>query len=178
MRDGSIGAVVGKRGGLAPGFMPPNLVSVDALEDVLETLVPGDRIVLEAEGRGLSFLDLPEIGIFNLSAAALDACPSAARDGGLECAVKAVVPVRIAGAGVGQSPWIGDVEIAGDEVLAGDLAASSLRRSCRLQFDGRQGQPILPAGIHHRGRRLPWSQPELPVTGRVSPLCCRVRMSC
>jgi hypothetical protein len=30
--------------------------------------------------------------------------------------------MRVAGAGVGQSPWIGDVEIAGDEVLAGSLA--------------------------------------------------------
>jgi hypothetical protein len=125
VRDGAgrfIGVVVGKRGGLAPGFMPPNLVSIDGPDDVLERLVPGDRIVLEAEGRGLSFIDLPEVGIFNLSPAVLDCLPIVARGGALDCRVKAVVPMRVAGAGVGQSPWIGDVEIAGDEVLAGSLA--------------------------------------------------------
>jgi hypothetical protein len=117
-----IGTVVGKRGGLAPGFMPPNFVSIDASDDILETLVPGDPIVLEAEGRGLGFLDLPGVEIFNLSPAALDHLPIAANYGALTCRVKAVVPCYVAGAGVGQSPWIGDVEIAGDEVLAGSIA--------------------------------------------------------
>jgi hypothetical protein len=117
----SVGVVAGKRGGLAPGFMPPNLVSIEAPDDRLARLAPGDRVILEAEGRGLAFRDLPEIGIFNLSPAALDRLPLTPRAGVLDCAVKAVVPARVAGAGVGQSPWIGDVEIAGNEVLAGTL---------------------------------------------------------
>ena len=141
VRDASgrfIGTVVGKRGGLAPGFMPPNLVAIDAPDVMLEDLVPGDRIVLEAEGRGLAILDLPEVGIFNLSPGGLDRLPIAAREGVLDCRVKAVVSPRVAGAGVGQSPWIGDVEIAGDEVLAGSLA--ELRFGDLVAFDSMDGR--------------------------------------
>jgi hypothetical protein len=78
-------------------------------------------VVLEAEGRGLAFPDRPEIGLCNLSPAALDALPLRVDGDGLVVAVRAVVPARIAGAGVGQSPWIGDVEVAGLEVLDGSL---------------------------------------------------------
>lgn len=116
-----LGRVSGKRGGLAPGFMPPNLVAIEAPDAVLATLAPGEPVVLEACGRGLAFPELPEIGLCNLSPAALDALPLRAAEGSVEVAVRAVVPARIAGAGVGQSPWIGDVEIAGDERLAGSL---------------------------------------------------------
>jgi hypothetical protein len=116
-----LGRVAGKRGGLAPGFMPPNLLSIEAPDAVLATLAPGDPVVLEAEGRGLALTDLPEIGLTNLSPAALDALPLRHEDGALTVAVRAVVPARIAGAGVGQSPWIGDVEIAGLEVLDGSI---------------------------------------------------------
>ena len=141
VRDGTgrfIGVVAGKRGGLAPGFMPPNLVSVEAPDDTLAKLMPGDRVVIEAEGRGLEFIDLPEIGIFNLSPAMLDCLPIAERGGALDCRVKAVVPICAAGAGVGQSPWIGDVEIAGDEVLAGSLA--DLRFGDLVAFDSMDGR--------------------------------------
>jgi hypothetical protein len=133
-----LGLVAGKRGGLAPGFMPPNLISIEGPDARLAKLVPGDRVVLEAEGRGLAFCDLSEIGIFNLSPAALDQLPLQQRAGVLDCAVKALVPARIAGAGVGQSPWIGDVEIAGDEVLAGSL--ESLCFGDLVAFDAMDGR--------------------------------------
>jgi hypothetical protein len=125
VRDGAgrpIGVVAGKRGGLAPGFMPPNLVAVEAPDERLAALAPGDRVVLEAEGRGLALTDFPDIGLFNLSPAMLDRLPLAPDGaGGLACAVRAVVPAAAAGAGVGQSPTVGDVEIAAEEVLEGSL---------------------------------------------------------
>jgi hypothetical protein len=141
-----IGTVVGKRGGLAPGFMPPNLISIDGPDPILEELAPGDHIVLEAEGRGLQFLDLPDVEIFNLSPSALDCLPTLARDGALACRVKAVVPCYVAGAGVGQSPWIGDVEIAGDEVLAGSIA--QLCFGDLVAFDSMDGRV---SRFHHPG---------------------------
>jgi hypothetical protein len=133
-----IGRVVGKRGGLAPGYMPPNFVAVDAAEARLGELSPGDRVVLESCGRGLAFAALPEIGIFNLAPDILDAVPLDLAAGMLTCAVRATLPARIAGAGVGQSPWIGDVEIAGDEVLAGDVEA--LRFGDLVAFDALDGR--------------------------------------
>src|SRR5439155_6753914 len=48
-----IGVIAGKRGGLALGFMPPNLLSVEIAEAWEERLKPGDRVVGEAVGRGL-----------------------------------------------------------------------------------------------------------------------------
>ncbi|MFO1056449.1 MAG: DUF4438 domain-containing protein [Dongiaceae bacterium] len=128
-----LGRVAGKRGGLAPGFMPPNLLAIEAPDALLATLAPGDPVVLEAEGRGLALPDLPEVGLCNLSPAALDALPLRLDGASLVVAVRAVVPARIAGAGVGQSPWIGDVEIAGTEVLAGSL--EGLRFGDLVAFD-------------------------------------------
>jgi hypothetical protein len=124
VRDGAgkfVGIVSGKRGGLVPGRIPPNLISVEAPDEQLGKIVPWDRLILEAEGRGLCFADIPEVGIFNLSPWALDKLPLRLENERLSCDVRAIIPSRMAGAGVGQSPWIGDVEIAGDEVLDGSL---------------------------------------------------------
>lgn len=133
-----IGRVVGKRGGLAPGYMPPSFVAVDASEERLRGLAPGERVVLESCGRGLAFTDLAEIGIFNLSPEVLDAVPLTVADGLTTCAVRAILPARIAGAGIGQSPWIGDVEIAGDEILAGGI--EGLRFGDLVAFDALDGR--------------------------------------
>jgi hypothetical protein len=118
--------------------MPPNLISLDAPDTILEELAPGDRIVLEAEGRGLQFPDLADVEIFNLSPTALDCLPIMVRGGALRCRVNAVIPCYVAGAGVGQSPWIGDVEIAGEEVLAGSIA--QLRFGDLVAFDSMDGR--------------------------------------
>src|SRR5262245_51951172 len=40
-----IGVVAGKRGGLAPDFFAPNLVSVEVPDAAVERMKPGDRVV-------------------------------------------------------------------------------------------------------------------------------------
>ena len=125
-----LGVVAGKRGGLAPGFLPPNLVAVEAPDERLASLVPGDRVVVEALGRGLALLERPEVALLNLAPRALDALPLDEEGGRLRIAARAVVPSRAVGPGLGQDPWIGDLEIADPSALEplvelrfGDLVA-------------------------------------------------------
>jgi hypothetical protein len=140
-----LGTVAGKRGGLAPGFLPPNLVSVEAPATRLERLVPGDVVVVEACGRGLALADWPELHPLNLSPAILDALPLREASGRLEFAVRAVAPSRAAGAGIGQDAWIGDLEVtdasllspAGVALAFGDLVAFEA-------IDGRYGRYYRP----------------------------------
>lgn len=124
VRDGGgrrIGVVAGKRGGLAPGFWAPQLVSVEITDAVAASLVPGDRVVVETEGRGLQLLDYPGIALLNVSPRLLDALPLCPNGANLLCEVSAIVPPEAAGPGLGQDPWIGDLEIAADNLLAGDV---------------------------------------------------------
>ena len=127
-----LGVVAGKRGGLAPGFLPPQLVSVEVADRLLGGLLPGDRVVLEAVGRGIHLLDHPEVEVLNLAPVLLDHVPLEERGGGLVVRVRAVVPARAMGPGMGQDPWIGDIEIADAAALApsvplrfGDLVATA-----------------------------------------------------
>ena len=122
VRDGAgrrIGIVSGKRGGMAPGFWAPQLISVEMPDAAAEALAPGDRVIVETEGRGLRLVDHPDIVLANLSPALLDALPLSAWAGGLTCEVRAIAPPEVAGPGLGQDPWIGDLEIAGDQLTAG-----------------------------------------------------------
>ena len=106
-----LGVVAGKRGGLAPGFLPPCLVAVEAPRDRLDRLVPGAGVVVEAIGRGFALPDWPDVLLMNLAPNVLDALPIREHHGRLEVSVRTVVPSRAAGAGLGQDAWIGDVEI-------------------------------------------------------------------
>ena len=116
-----IGIVSGKRGGMAPGFWAPQLVSVEMPDAAAEILAPGDCVVVETEGRGLQFVDYSDIALANISPALLDALPLTAAAGGLACEVRAIAPSEAAGPGLGQDSWIGDLEIAGDQLIAGAL---------------------------------------------------------
>ena len=126
-----LGVVAGKRGGLAPGFMPPNLVSVEATTARLAELAPGSGVVIEAVGRGLVLPDWPDVELLNVSPAGLDALGLRVVGDGLEIPVRAVAASRAAGAGLGQSGWIGDLEITdvaflsppGIDLAFGDLVA-------------------------------------------------------
>jgi hypothetical protein len=123
-----LGVVAGKRGGLAPGLFPPNLVSCEAPDDRLAMLLPGDRVVVEATGRGLTFADLPEVALCNLDPRLLDALPLWLDRGRLVVSVGQIVPSVAAGPGLGQDVWVGDLEIGDaavirDRLRFGDLVA-------------------------------------------------------
>jgi hypothetical protein len=123
-----LGVVAAKRGGLAPGLIAPQLLGVEASDDRLARLAPGDRVVLEASGRGLTLLDHPEVSLVNLSPGSLDALSLDERDGALTVAVRVVIPSRMAAAGIGSDPWIGDLEVddGGTSLLPGDLRFGDL----------------------------------------------------
>jgi hypothetical protein len=126
-----LGVVAGKRGGLAPGFLPPSLVSVEATDARLVALGPDAGIVVVAAGRGLELPDWPAVGLLNLSPAALDAMALRVVGKRIEVPVRAVVPSRSAGAGMGQDGWVGDLEITempfltphGADLAFGDIVA-------------------------------------------------------
>jgi hypothetical protein len=125
-----LGVVAGKRGGLAPGYWPPNLLGIEASTERLERLSPGDQLRLEAVGRGLILTDHPAVTLSNVSPRLLDALPLEHDGTRLVVAVRAVVPSRAAGAGLGQDAWIGDLEI-----MVPDLAPG-LRFGDLVAFDG------------------------------------------
>jgi hypothetical protein len=111
--------------------MPPNLVSVEATDARLVTLGPEAGIVIEAAGRGLELPVWPAVRLMNLSPAALDAMALRAIGERIEVRVRAIVPSRAAGAGMGQDGWIGDLEITemaylspnGADLAFGDIIA-------------------------------------------------------
>lgn len=51
---GASGTVTGKHGGIAH-------VMVDFTPDILEQLVPGDKIVVKSHGQGMQLLDFPDV---------------------------------------------------------------------------------------------------------------------
>lgn len=114
---GWLGIVSGKRGGLAPGYLAPSLLAVDAPDDRLEELCPGDRIIVETIGRGLCLPDHPDVKLSNLAPALLDILPLDSSAATLQVAVRAWLPSRAAGAGIGQDTWVGDIEIADESEL-------------------------------------------------------------
>lgn len=125
----AIGVIAGKRGGLAPGFLPPSLLAAEVTDAAANGLVPGQRVVVETVGRGLALTDRPEIKLANLSPAALDRLPLAVTPSGIAIGVRQVVPPYRAAAGLGTDAWIGDLEIisasghADRRLCFGDLVA-------------------------------------------------------
>lgn len=115
----TIGVVAGKRGGLAPGAFPPNLVAVEIPDGRAERLNPGDRVIVEAIGRGLEFSENLDVHLRNVSPRLLDELPMCTSSTGIRVDVCAVVPSRFAGAGLGQDSWIGDLEIVAAPEVAG-----------------------------------------------------------
>lgn len=139
-----VGAVAAKRGGLGPNALPPTLLGIEVPDAVAARLAPGDRVVVEAVGRGLAFPQWPEIGLMNLSPALLDALPLRATADGIAVAVRRVGPARLAGSGLGTDGWVGDLEITGADAAAGlrfgDLVAFT-------DMDGRSGRFYRPGHV-------------------------------
>lgn len=121
----TIGVVAGKRGGLAPGFWAPQLVGVEVSDTVAATLNCEDRIVVETVGRGLTLTDHPGVILSNVSPRLLEVLPLANISGTLTCEVCAIIPPEVAGSGLGQDSWVGDLEIT-DAAMAAELRFGDL----------------------------------------------------
>lgn len=115
----TIGVVAGKRGGLAPGFWAPQLVGVEVSDAVAARLNCEDKVVVETCGRGLVLLDHPGITLANVSPRVLEALPLTEKASVLTCGVRAIIPADLAGSGLGQDSWVGDLEITDAEAAAG-----------------------------------------------------------
>ena len=91
------GRVIGKHGGIEH-------VLIDFEEEVLEALVIGDKIQIQAFGCGLCLLDYPDIKVLNIDPTLLEVMDlKPQQDGNLETQVTHIVPAKIMGSGLGAS---------------------------------------------------------------------------
>lgn len=128
VRDGAAaganGWVLGKRG-------EHGRVLVTLPDDALSVLQPGDGIAVRAYGQGAVLPEAPAgVQLLNLDPSLLGAFGIVATGDRVEVPVRAVVPGRLAGNGIGRPAHQWDVDLAfpaGDPVLAelrlGDLLA-------------------------------------------------------
>ena len=93
---GAVGTVTGKHGGIEH-------VLIDFQPQVLNSLMMGDRILVKAFGVGLKLLDLPDVKLFNLDPALLEAWDLLADGDKLEVPVTHIVPAVIMGSGLGSN---------------------------------------------------------------------------
>ena len=91
---GALGTVTGKHGGIEH-------VLIDFPSEILEKLVPGDRILVKAFGVGLKLVDFPEIKVLNMDPALLDAWNIEPKGYKLEVPVTHIVPAAVMGSGLG-----------------------------------------------------------------------------
>jgi len=91
---GAKGTVTGKHGGIEH-------VLVDFPSDVLEQLVPGDRILVKAYGIGLKLTDFSTIKVLNMDPAFLKAWNPIDSGDKLQTRVTHLVPAAIMGSGLG-----------------------------------------------------------------------------
>jgi hypothetical protein len=119
---GAKGTVTGKHGGIEH-------VLVDFPNDVLEKLVPGDRILVKAYGVGLKLTDFPYIKTLNMDPAFLEAWNLKPYGDKLEVPVTHLVPAAIMGSGLGANQVnSGDYDIQlFDEKVVEQYGLSNLR---------------------------------------------------
>jgi hypothetical protein len=91
---GAKGTVTGKHGGIEH-------VLVDFPAAILDKLVLGDRIQIKAYGVGLKLIDFPEIVVFSLDPALLEAWDPKPVSDKLEVPVTHIVPAAVMGSGLG-----------------------------------------------------------------------------
>lgn len=119
---GAEGTVTGKHGGIEH-------VLVDFPSEVLDKLVPGDRILVKAFGVGLKLIDFPETKVLNMDPALLEAWNPQAKGDKLEVHVTHIVPAAIMGSGLGANQVnSGDYDIQlFDESVVEQYGLESLR---------------------------------------------------
>jgi hypothetical protein len=121
---GAVGVVVGKH----EAFQAYKHVLVHFAADVLARLAPGDRVVVEAEGRGLRVADLPRVACHSLSPRLWQRWAPEASPGGIRVRVTRVLPPEVVGMGSGRVSAATSVALqAGfaelDGLRIGDLVA-------------------------------------------------------
>ncbi len=119
---GAEGTVTGKHGGIEH-------VLIDFPMEILEKLVPGDRILVKSLGLGLKLVDFPEIKVLNMDPALLEAWNPQPKGEKLEVAVTHIIPAAIMGSGLGANQVnSGDYDIQlFDEKIVEQYELASLR---------------------------------------------------
>jgi hypothetical protein len=122
--DGDEGVVVGKH----EAFHAYKHVLVHFDDETLERLVPGDRIVVEAHGRGLTLVERPRIACHSLSPRLWDAWAPEEDDDRLRVRVARILPPEVVGMGSGRVSAATSIALqasAGelDSIRIGDIVA-------------------------------------------------------
>jgi len=119
---GARGVVTGKHGGIEH-------VLIDFHSGILDKLAVGDRILVKAFGTGLKLLDFPEIKVFNMDPALLEAWNPQQKDDKLVVPVTHVVPAAVMGSGLGANQVnSGDYDIQlFDKAVVDQYGLESLR---------------------------------------------------
>ena len=114
--------MVGKHGGIEH-------VLVDFDWEILEKIVPGDKILVKAYGVGLKLLDYPDIKLMNISPGFLKALGINALGNYIEVPVTHTIPAEIMGSGLGaDNTYRGDYDIQlFDEKIVEKYHLSDLR---------------------------------------------------
>ena len=118
---GAHGVVIGKRG-------EAGRVIVSLAPGDLARLRPADQVVVTGVGQGWRPAGFPdEVAVLNVAPAALPLLPVATGPDGVTARVRAVVPSKLAGNGIGRPAvgWCLDLQLspADGDVLLGDLIA-------------------------------------------------------
>ena len=102
---GSVGVVTGKHGGIEH-------VLVDFQLDILEKLIPGDKILVKALGVGLKLTDYPDIRIMNMDPEFLRTLNIQKIGKKLQVPVTHIIPAVIMGSGLGKNHvYSGDYDL-------------------------------------------------------------------
>jgi hypothetical protein len=119
---GAKGVVTGKHGGIEH-------VLVDFPPEVLDKLLPGDKILIKAYGTGLRLLDFPDIKVLNADPKLLEAWNPKPNGDKLEVPVTHVIPAAIMGSGLGANQVnSGDYDIQlFDQTIIDQYGLESLR---------------------------------------------------
>ena len=116
------GVVTGKHGGI-------DHVLVDFPSEILDKLVPGDKILVKAFGVGLKLIDFPAVKVMNMDPCFLRALNPNPNGDQLEVSVSHLVPAAIMGSGLGANQTqSGDYDIQlFDETIKEQYELDNLR---------------------------------------------------
>src|SRR5690554_154986 len=118
---GKTGIVTGKHGGI-------DHVMIHFDDETLENLAIDDKIQIKAFGQGLELTDYPSVSVMNIDPTLLEKLPIKEKNNSLEVPVKAIIPAKLMGSGLGSSDMhSGDYDImTRDEATIKELDLDTL----------------------------------------------------